>query len=126
MHRSYYRGLQGVLICFDITNSRTFSNIVQWLEEIERFANNDPVVMIVGNKCDLEEQRQVTVEQAQQFCDEPGRQYNYLETSTKNDWGVDLVFTTISEEIMQRKNLQNETIGERKTIIIGPDIVKSN
>merc|ERR1712112_94651 len=52
---SYYRGAQGVIVVYDVTNRESFSKIENWLTELETYSTNqDLVKMLVGNKCDLE------------------------------------------------------------------------
>lgn len=52
--RSYYRGSIGVVLTYDITNRKTYSNLGKWLEEIKQYSNNDKIsIMLVGNKSDL-------------------------------------------------------------------------
>jgi len=50
---SYYRGAQGVIVVFDLTKKDTFSNVVKWLAELERYAAEDVRKILVGNKSDL-------------------------------------------------------------------------
>lgn len=52
--RSYYRGSIGVILVYDITNRESFNNISRWLDETKSYANDKVVVMLVGNKTDLE------------------------------------------------------------------------
>merc|ERR1712029_762652 len=59
---SYYRGGQGVIVVYDVTNRDSFSKIENWLTELETYSTNlDLVKMLVGNKCDLESQGERTV-----------------------------------------------------------------
>ena len=77
---SCYRGALGVIIVFDVTNKISFRNIKQWMAEGEEFAENSNIPRIlVGNKADLAERREVELETATEFA----RQNNipYIETS---------------------------------------------
>ena len=77
---SCYRGALGVIIVFDVTNKISFHNIKQWMAEVEEFAENSNIPRIlVGNKADLAERREVELETATEFA----RQNNipYIETS---------------------------------------------
>lgn len=52
--RSYYRGTIGAILVYDITNRKSFENIQKWIDEINTYAMNDKVtILIVGNKEDL-------------------------------------------------------------------------
>lgn len=60
--RAYYRNSVGGLLLFDITNRRSFQNVHDWLEEARSHVQPHSIVfLLVGHKCDLEAQRQVSV-----------------------------------------------------------------
>ena len=50
---AYYRGAEGILIVFDVTNRETFKNIENWIKEVTIFTGNDVVIVSLGNKSDL-------------------------------------------------------------------------
>lgn len=54
---TYYKGSNGVIIVYDITDEETFKNVPTWLEEVKKHAGINTVTFLVGNKCDLEDQR---------------------------------------------------------------------
>jgi len=77
---SCYRGALGVIIVFDVTNMVSFKNIQQWLVEVEEFSTSSTIPrMLVGNKADLTDRREVEASLAEEFA----RQHNitYMETS---------------------------------------------
>ena len=59
---SYYRGATGIIIVYDITQSKTFDNIHKWLKEIDTFAESSTRKLLIGNKCDLADNRVVETE----------------------------------------------------------------
>ena len=63
MTSSYYRGAHGIIIVYDVTNRDSFDNVRQWMTEIERFATENVNKLLIGNKCDLEEKREVSFEE---------------------------------------------------------------
>ena len=67
---------------YDITDKYSFENIRKWLFEIERYASQDIQKLLVGNKSDLEDKRQVETNVAQQFAKELG--FKFVEASAKN------------------------------------------
>ncbi len=52
--RSYYRGAAGALLVYDITRRETFNHLTRWLEEARQNGNPDMVIMLIGNKADME------------------------------------------------------------------------
>ena len=56
---AYYRGAMGIMLVYDITNEKSFENIKNWIRNIEEHASADVEKMILGNKCDMNDRRQV-------------------------------------------------------------------
>lgn len=67
---AYYRGAVGALLVFDITKDQTFKNIDRWLQELKDHADQNIVIMLVGNKTDLDHLRDVKVEESKQYAEE--------------------------------------------------------
>ena len=63
---AYYRGAMGIMLVYDITNEKSFDNIKNWIRNIEEHASADVEKMILGNKCDMNDRRQV-IELVQPF-----------------------------------------------------------
>lgn len=95
---SYYRGAQGVIVVFDLTKKDTFSNVVKWLAELERYAAEDVRKILVGNKSDLPD-HEVKFEEAKELADRLGLEY--IETSAKNSTNVDKAFISLATMIKQ-------------------------
>ncbi|CAG0884209.1 unnamed protein product [Cyprideis torosa] len=94
---AYYRGAMGIMLVYDITNERTFDNIRNWIRNIEEHASSDVEKMILGNKCDMEDKRQVSKERGQSLAVEYG--VRFLETSAKSAINVDEAFHTLARDI---------------------------
>ncbi|XP_015260670.1 PREDICTED: ras-related protein Rab-8A-like, partial [Cyprinodon variegatus] len=62
---AYYRGAMGIMLVYDITNERSFDNIRNWIRNIEEHASADVEKMILGNKCDMNDKRQVSKERGE-------------------------------------------------------------
>lgn len=58
---AYYRGAMGIMLVYDITDEKSFENIKNWIRNIEENASADVEKMLLGNKCELNEKRQVIV-----------------------------------------------------------------
>lgn len=56
---AYYRGAVGAMLVYDITKRQTFEHIPRWLEELRAHADKNIVIILIGNKTDLEDQRAV-------------------------------------------------------------------
>jgi small GTP-binding protein len=95
--RSYYRGSQGILVAYDVTNDDSFENVKHWLGEIERNAGRDVITMLVGNKSDLESSRRVTYQRGKEFADSMG--IGFFETSAKENRNVEAVFKGLAKQI---------------------------
>ena len=78
---SYYRGGNGVLVVYDITDRESFENLNSWLIEIEKNANKNVYKLLIGNKCDLEEKRKVSYQEGKDFAESNGMKF--METSAK-------------------------------------------
>lgn len=97
---SYYRGAHGIIIVYDCTDQDSFSNVKQWLEEIDRYACDNVNKLLVGNKCDLTAKKVVEYTTANQYAEQLG--IPFLETSAKNSTNVEQAFMTMAAEIKAR------------------------
>ena len=87
--RSYYRGAAGALLVYDITRRETFNHLTRWLEEARQNANSNMVIMLIGNKSDLDHRRAVSTEEGERFAKE--NNLVFLETSAKSAHNVEEV-----------------------------------
>ncbi|XP_064613829.1 ras-related protein Ral-A-like [Liolophura sinensis] len=123
---NYFRSGEGFLCVFSITEQESFQTTAELREQILRVKSDEHIpFLLVGNKADLEERRQVTAEEAQQRA----QQWNvpYVETSAKTRANVDKVFYDLMREIRSRKvdrsqsngkNKKKKEKGKRKCIIL--------
>ena len=96
---SYYRGGNGVLVVYDITDRDSFENLNSWLIEIEKNANKNVYKLLIGNKCDLEDKRKVSFQEGKDFATSNGMQF--IETSAKTDTKVKDAFEILTQEIIK-------------------------
>uniref|UniRef100_A0A4W5M2F7 Ras-related protein Rab-13 n=1 Tax=Hucho hucho TaxID=62062 RepID=A0A4W5M2F7_9TELE len=64
---AYYRGAMGIMLVYDITNEKSFENIKNWIRNIEEHASADVEKMVLGNKCDINDKRQVSKERGEKL-----------------------------------------------------------
>lgn len=101
---SYYRGAMGIMLVYDITNAKSFDNIAKWLRNIDDHANEDVERMILGNKCDMDDKRVISVERGQSIAKE--HKLRFLETSAKTNINVETAFIQLAESILDKTNIQ--------------------
>lgn len=107
---SYYRGAQGIIIVYDVTDKDSFNNVKQWLHEIDRYASEDVKKLLVGNKSDLDDKRETTYAEAEEEAKTLRMQF--LETSAKNSTNVEKAFMAMAKEIKAsyvNTNTNNQT-----------------
>ena len=109
---SYYRGGNGILVVYDITDSESFNNLNSWLIEIEKSANKNVYKILIGNKCDLEEKRAVTYQEGKDFADSNGMKF--IETSAKTCQQVNEAFETLTQEIIKLNANKDKVLQEPK------------
>lgn len=110
---TYFRGAVGAVLVYDVCNLNTFKNTERWLKNLRELAEPNVVIMLVGNKSDLENLRQVSIEDAQNFAQV--NQIEFMETSALNGKNVSLAFEELAKKIyfLLQDKLKNET-GEKK------------
>ncbi|PQQ21708.1 ras-related protein RABA3 [Prunus yedoensis var. nudiflora] len=94
---AYYRGALGAMLVYDITKRQTFDHVARWVEELRAHADSSIVIMLVGNKADLGEQREVPTEDAVEFAEDQGLFFS--ETSAFSGENVDTAFFSVLEKI---------------------------
>ena len=109
---SYYRGGNGILVVYDITDRESFNNLNSWLIEIEKSANKNVYKILIGNKCDLEEKRAVTYQEGKDFADSNGMKF--IETSAKTCQQVNEAFETLTQEIIKLNANKDKVLQEPK------------
>jgi len=92
--RSYYRGAAGALLVYDITRRDTFNHLTTWLEDARQHSNSNMVIMLIGNKSDLESRREVKKEEGEAFAREHG--LIFMETSAKTAKPLPLHFSLVT------------------------------
>ena len=100
---SYYKGANGILVVYDITNRESFEHVNSWLIEIEKNGNKNVYKFLIGNKNDLEDQRVISKEQGDEFASINGM--DFFETSAKTAYQVQEAFEQLTRDIMKKKGV---------------------
>ena len=95
--KAYYKGAKGALLVYDITRRVTFENIDNWLIDLRTNGDKDILIILIGNKSDLEDKREVSKDEAETKAE----QYNtaFLETSAKSGDNITKGFMELIEQI---------------------------
>ncbi|XP_074116068.1 ras-related protein Rab-37 isoform X3 [Cotesia typhae] len=99
---AYYRDAHALLLLYDVTNKTSYDNIRAWLGEIREYAQNDVVIMLLGNKSDCGNERVIKIEDGKRLADE--YQVPFMETSAKTGLNVELAFLAIAKQLKARKS----------------------
>ncbi|XP_052684564.1 ras-related protein Rab-37-like isoform X7 [Crassostrea angulata] len=99
--RAYYRDANALLLLYDVSNKASFDNIRAWLGEINEYAQEDVVIMLLGNKADMTSERVIRTEDGERLANE----YNvaFMETSAKTGMNVDLAFMAVAKDLKMKK-----------------------
>ena len=110
--KNFFRSADGVLFVYDITSKESFTNIKEWLKNAQDVGNNFEKILI-GNKCDLAEKRQVKEEDLEKLGQKMGM--TTFETSAKENINVSVIFQKMGELILDGKSDKEilEKYGER-------------
>eukprot|EP01121_Diplochlamys_sp_Union-15-3_P001325 TRINITY_DN11152_c0_g1_i1.p1 TRINITY_DN11152_c0_g1~~TRINITY_DN11152_c0_g1_i1.p1 ORF type:complete len:215 (+),score=36.26 TRINITY_DN11152_c0_g1_i1:102-746(+) len=95
--KNYYRGAHGILLVYDIANRSSFNYMNLWLAEVNEHTDEQRVVMMIGNKCDLIEERVVSTHEGEEFAKK--NNILFMETSAKTALNVKEAFMKLSQII---------------------------
>ena len=102
--KQFYRRAQGVLLVYDICSRASYEAIPKWLSYVRQFCKEDVTVMLLGNKCDREDRRQVTVNEASQFAKD--KIIMFRETSAKSNDNLEEAFLDVCTDIIDSQESQ--------------------
>lgn len=97
---AYYRGAMGILLIYDVTDEHSFSNIRNWIRNIEQHAAANVNKVLIGNKADMTQDKKVETTRGQALADEYG--IKFFEASAKTNLNVVEAFTSIAIDIKKR------------------------
>ncbi|XP_043523456.1 ras-related protein Rab-3-like, partial [Frieseomelitta varia] len=111
---AYYRGAMGFILMYDITNEESFNSVQDWVTQIKTYSCDNAQVILVGNKCDMEDERVITTERGKQLADQLGVQF--FETSAKENINIKTVFEQLVDIICDK---MSESLDNDPTLIAG-------
>ena len=103
---TYFRGAHGILLLYDVTNKDSFKNLENWLIEIEKNAQEKVLKILIGNKCDLTDDREITTEEGKAFALRNGMEF--METSAKMNTNVTEAFETLGKLMIEFNSKGNQ------------------
>ncbi|KAL4708843.1 hypothetical protein ACJJTC_019359 [Scirpophaga incertulas] len=115
---AYYRGAVGALLVYDIAKHLSYENVERWLRELRDHADQNILIMLVGNKSDLRHLRSISTEDAKAFAEKNG--LSFIETSALDSTNVEPAFQNILTEIyriVSQKQMREPPSGD----VIRPD-----
>jgi small GTP-binding protein len=125
---AYYRGAIGAMLLYDITSSLSFTSLSRWLQELRENADPNIVILLVGNKSDLAENRTVATDEGVGFS--KAESLLFIETSARDAWNVQDAFTLLISEVvtkLAKKDLGSQgqpapaaAIPTKRVVIDGP------
>ena len=94
---SYIKDAAVAIVVFDVTNKQSFTSVDKWIEDARSLREDDVLLILAGNKCDLGDQRQVSQEEAQSYAKE--KDLMYFETSARQGTNIKSVFNALAKKL---------------------------
>ena len=122
-----YKGADGIMLVYDITDEYSFSKITDWMEQINNnLSKNDIGIVLIGNKSDIED-RMIDTKKGEEKAEEYG--IEFYETSALNGNGINEAFEGLAKQILKNYKIKNN-LAESRTISLqsnrSEDIVETD
>jgi small GTP-binding protein len=117
---TYYKGAKGAFIVYDITNRLSFESVDKWIQDLNLNSDKNITLLLIGNKIDLEDKRDVTKEEGEEKAKSFG--LAFLETSALTGENIDKVFDHMLKEVYNKITIEKKNSGEIDYINIGNNI----
>ncbi|XP_061173051.1 ras-related protein Rab-13-like [Saccostrea echinata] len=108
--KQFYRRAQGIILVYDITSKMSFEAVPKWLDYVKQFAREDVSVLLMGNKKDKEDNRQVAEEEAKKFAEE--NKLLFYETSAKDSINLEKAFYSLCEDVINKEKEKEKACSE--------------
>lgn len=102
----FYRGTNGVVLVYDVTDRKSFENLQLWIDSVENNCRGDVLRILVGNKVDCNGQREVPKLQAKKLAE--SLKIPYIETSAKDDINIQGIFAEVITEVITHPTLNRQ------------------
>ena len=105
--KGYYSNSTCCILVYDLTDEKSFESIKKWIEEVKNYTNKNIILILVGNKYDLNDKRKITKEQGDALALEYGMEH--IESSAKNGYNIDEIFRVACQKIYENiiQNIYN-------------------
>ncbi|XP_066139680.1 ras-related protein Rab-21 [Euwallacea fornicatus] len=97
----YYRSSNGAVLVYDITDQDSFQKVKTWVKELRKMLGRDVCLTIIGNKIDLEKDRVVSIEEAEEYATKVGATHFF--TSAKLNQGVEEMFLSLTKQMITKQ-----------------------
>ena len=104
--KNLFLKVQGALVVYDITNDNSFTNLKTWVKSIKEECGKSMQMIIVGNKCDLDDERVIEKEKALEYAEE--EKVEYIETSSKTGENVQKAISQLCEKVLENNEMGAE------------------
>ena len=94
---AYYKGAKGAFVVYDITRKNSFESIEKWVNELKNVSDKNITILLIGNKSDLEDQRQVTKEQGEEKAGK--LEVAFMETSALSGDNLEKAFELMINQV---------------------------
>ena len=117
--RSYYRNSVCALVVFDVTDETSYKNVIGWISDVKAYNFSPVTIVLIGNKCDLEDKRKIKRSDAERFAKENG--VDYIETSARTSMNVNNAFLNSVPQIyksIKEGKLDISHIGSNRSSVL--------
>ena len=113
--KSYYKGAKGALIVYDISRKESFLNVDKWIGDLKEFGEADLCILLVGNKCDLDNIRQVSMDEVSKKAEQ--YKIGFCETSALSSKNVDFAFKELIKLVSDKACNKDDKYGNKTNVI---------